>query len=71
MLDPNVSQETIDKWQRETEKEITPSVCALNKDNSAFSRGLSYTFSYRTRDEKRLMRVYIDRVKCYEKGLIR
>ena len=69
-LRPNVSQEAINGWQRETEKEILPGACAVNKDNPAFSRGLSYTFSYRTRDEKQFMSVYVDRAKCHEKGLI-
>lgn len=59
----------IKEWLEATRAEITPKSCAQNANNSAFDRGLSYTFSYSNTYGEKLGDVFVDKPTCKNLGL--
>lgn len=64
-LPPNKVKE----WLKAKRAEIIPKVCALNANNPAFDRGLSYTFSYSNTYGEKLGDIFIDKTTCKNLGL--
>ncbi|MDR3212445.1 MAG: hypothetical protein LBT71_00785 [Azoarcus sp.] len=54
----------IKEWLDETKAEIIPKICALNKNNNAFNRGLSYTYAYSNVYGEKLGEVFVDKATC-------
>jgi len=63
-LPPNIIKE----WLDATRAEIIPKSCAQNAKNSAFDRGLSYTFAYSNTYGEKLGDVFVDKTTCRNYG---
>lgn len=61
--------QTIKEWLDATRAEIIPETCALNANNPAFGRGLSYTFAYNNTYGEKLGDVFVDIATCKSHGL--
>jgi len=64
-----LSPENINTWLEATRAEILPRACTQNKENPAFDRGLSYTFSYSNTYGEKLGIVFVDKASCKSLGL--
>ena len=59
----------IKEWLDATRAEIIPQTYALNANNPAFGRGLSYTFAYSNTYGEKLGEVFVDIATCKSLGL--
>ena len=64
-----LSPQSINEWLEATRSEILPRSCTQNKNNPAFDRGLSYTFSYSNTYGEKLGDVLVDKAACKSLGL--
>lgn len=63
-----LSQSEIVQWLAATQQEIIPQACAQNTNNSAFDRGLSYTYAYSSIYGQKMGDVFVDKATCKRLG---
>lgn len=59
-----LSANKIREFETELKREIIPKVCAVNKENVAFQKGLYYTFIYRNGYGEHLTTFNVDKALC-------
>ena len=63
-LKKNIHPAKLKEWVDLTKREIIPRACQVNANNTAFDRGLYYTFAYTNTYGEKLTEFVVDKATC-------